>query len=226
LAGGLLRRGDQRISIHSIDIAEEPAVERLAAEVLAAHGRVDWLINNAAVSISQPFAQLQLADLRRLFEVNYWGTVYCTKYLLPHLLAGEESRLVNIASGFALMGFPGKTSYGSSKGAITSFSYALRTELAGTGVRVCLVIPPPMSTGIVEKGLHIDETKRAAEMRFLKKYGMPADRVAARILRKAKKGRFRIIIDAHTYFIDAMTRLFPTWVHGMIGRRRGDIDFY
>ena len=68
--------------------------------------------------------------------------------------------------------------------------------------------------------------QRAAEMRFLKKNGMPADRVAARILRKAQKGRFRIIVDAHTYFIDAMARLFPTWVHRMIGRRKGDIDFY
>ena len=86
--------------------------------------------------------------------------------------------------GGPLPGFPGKSAYGSSKGAIMSFSYALRTELAGTAVKVCLVIPPPMRTDIVRNGLHIDETKRAAEMRFLERNGMPPEKAAGRILRK------------------------------------------
>jgi NAD(P)-dependent dehydrogenase (short-subunit alcohol dehydrogenase family) len=210
---------------HCIDIADEAAVKQMAAEVLAGHGRVDWLINNAAISISQPFVQLQLEDLRRLFAVNYWGTVHCTKCLLPHL-KGNDSRLVNVVSGFALMGFPGKSSYGSSKGAITSFSYALRTELAGSGVRVCLVIPPPMNTGIVRGGQHIDAEKQAREVRFLERNGMPLGIAARRIVRGIRRGHFRIIIDMRTYFMDAACRLFPTWVHGLIGRRRDRIDFF
>ncbi len=166
-----------------------------------------------------------MADFRRLFEVNFWGVVYCSRYFLPHLKREEGSRLVNVISGFALMGFPGKTGYCSSKSAVMGFTNVLKTELAGGKVKVCLVIPPPMNTGIVRSGKHINEVKRSKEMAFLERRGMPLDEVAGRIVRQIKRGRYRIVVGAGTWVGDVVCRLFPTLVHYFIGKRKKKIDF-
>jgi short-subunit dehydrogenase len=214
-----------RISIHAVDISKEEDVKQAGLEILMTHRQVNMLINNAAVSISQPFKQLSLSDYKRLFDVNFWGTVHCTKVFLPELLQYPGSRLVNVISGFALMGFPGKISYGASKSAVMGFTNTLYTELAGTNVKVCLVIPPPMHTGIVARGLHIDENKRAREDAFLAQNGMAVEQVAAAIVSKVQAGRYRIVIGAATWWMDLGCRLFPGLVHGMIGRNKKRVDF-
>ena len=215
----------RNITIHHTDISQEHHIIAARADVLRAHGHIDILINNAAVSISQTFEQLDLVDFHKLFEVNFWGAVYCCKYFLPDLKKQADSRLVNIISDFALMGFPGKTTYGSSKSALMGFSQALKTELAGSSVKVSLVIPPPLDTGIVKNGLHIDEIKRQKEADFLKRHGMPLALAAEKIVRNVEKGKFRIIIGAMMFGADLASRFFPTLLHFLIGKSKNRIDF-
>src|SRR2546423_1047594 len=123
-----LQQDGQKITILKTDVANEQEIIAAQKQVIEQHKQVDILINNASISISQFFEQLDLADYRQLFAINFWGTVYCTKYFLPDLKQRPESRLVNIISDFALMGFPGKTSYASSKAAVMGFTNALKTE--------------------------------------------------------------------------------------------------
>jgi NAD(P)-dependent dehydrogenase (short-subunit alcohol dehydrogenase family) len=75
-------------------------------------------------------------------NVNFWEQFFCSKYFLPVLTQQSDSRLTNVISDFALMGFPGKTAYASSKGSVVSFTNALKTELANSSLKVCLVIRP------------------------------------------------------------------------------------
>lgn len=220
-----LETGERRITIHSTDIAREQDVLSARADILAQHGHVDILINNAGISISQTFDRMALPDFERLFDVNFRGTVYCTKHFLPDLQHQSGSHLVNIVSDFALMGFPGKTAYASSKAAVTGFTNVLKTELAGTGVRVSLVIPPPLDTGLVAASLHESDDKRNKEAAFLKKHGMATDKAARIIVRRFSKGEYRIVVGALMYWIDAMSRLFPTAVHWLIGKGKKWVDF-
>ena len=223
--GSALHNPNQKVSIHTVDISREQQIILARKEILLQHERVDMLINNAGVSISQPFEQIQLTDFKWLFDINFWGTVYCTRHFLPDLQHQPDSRLVNIISDFALMGFPGKTSYCSSKGAVMGFTNSLRTELGETKVKVSLVIPPAMNTGLVLNSKHIDDIKRRNEAKFLEKHGMALDKAARKIISKVQAGKFRIVIGTMMFWIDFASRLFPTPLHRLIAKKKKKYDF-
>jgi short-subunit dehydrogenase len=224
LQNGLIN-SNQKVTIHELDISDEQRVITTRADIFNTHQRIDILINNAAVSNSQTFEQVDLADYKILYDTNFWGTIYCTKYFLPDLKNQDDSRLVNIISDFALMGFPGKTTYGSSKSAVMGFTNSLKTELADTNVKVCLVVPPPLNTGIVKNGKHIDETKRENEAAFLQKNSMPLDKAAKRITKQIENGKYRIVVGAMMFWIDLISRIFPTTLHNFIGKYKKRVDF-
>lgn len=222
----LLKPAGKMISIHKADVSVEEEVVNVKKTIAEQHTNIDILINNAAISMSQPFDQLTLADFRRLLDVNFWGMVYCTRYFLPALKQSKEARIVNIISGFATMGFPGKTTYAASKAAILGFTNSLKTELEGTSIRPCLVIPPPIDTGLVKNNKHIDENKKQLEINFIQKRAMRVNKVAARIVQQVKKGKYRIIIGSMMFWMDVGSRFFPTILHKMIGRSKKKIEFY
>jgi short-subunit dehydrogenase len=216
---------DVRISIYKVDIGAENEVRGVQEQVSGQHQGIDILVNNAAIADGRTFDQVETDDYRRLFEVNFWGTVYCTKYFLPMLKKKAPGRLVNIIAEFAFMGFPGKTTYGSSKGAVMAFSNSLRTELAGTGISLSLVVPPPMKTEIVLSGKHADESRKLLEHQFLQKKGMTTERAAKIIVRQIKKGKYLIFAGPMMYWADAAVRFFPRLANYIVGRYRKKIKF-
>ena len=215
----------QRISIHLADISQEQEIISIRQQIIDQHQRIDIFVNNAGISISQPFEQVDLVDYKHLIEINFWGTVYCSKHFLNDLKKQKDSRLVNIISDFALMGFPGKTTYASSKSAVMGFTNSLKTELMNTTVTVCLVIPPILDTGIVINSKHIDDTKKQNEINFLKKHGMLLDKAAKRIVANIKRGKYRIVVGTMMFWIDFTSRLLPTTIHNVIGKNKKRIDF-
>lgn len=210
---------NSHVSIHVVDVSDEQQVALAKEQILQYHQRVDMLINNAGISVSMQFEQMKLDDFRRLWDVNFWGTVNCCKHFLPELRLQPQTGIVNIISIFAFIGFPGKTAYGASKAAITGFSEALRTELMRTNVRLSLVIPPPLFTDIVKSGVHTSEEKRAKEIAFLQKNGMPLDKAAKKIVAQITQGKPRIIIDLKTRLAYISCRLFPSLVRFFTSRR-------
>jgi len=221
----ILNRKEQLVTIHQADISNEESIIKTRLEILNTHKQIDILVNNAGISINQYFEHIDLVDYKMLFDTNFWGTVYCTKHFLPDLKSQNDSRVVNIISDFALMGFPGKTAYGSSKSAVWGFTNALKTELADTSVKVCMVIPPPLDTGLVRDGKHIDDKKKQTEARFVQKHSRPLDTTAKKIVQQIRKGKFRIVIGAMMFGIDLISRLFPTLLHTVIGKYKKRIEF-
>lgn len=213
------------VSIHTVDVADEPAVVKVAERIALLHASIEILVNNAGISISQPFTDIQQSDFGRLMNVNFWGTVYCTRHLLPLIRKVADGKVANIISGFAFMGFPGKSAYAASKAAITGFTNALRTELNEYGIHVSLVMPPPMDTMLVKRGLHVDEKKRAAELSFLEQQAIPLDQVAQKIVSGILQGQYRIIVGWKTRFMSFLVQAFPSIVHTIIAHSRKRIDF-
>jgi short-subunit dehydrogenase len=215
----------QTISVHHADVSIEKNVIVARTQILQIHQHINILVNNAAISISQDFSKIDLADFRQVVEINFWGTICCSKHFLPDLKEQSDARLVNIISGFASMGFPGKTAYCSSKSAVSGFSNAIKTELADSTVKVCLVIPPALNTNLVKNNKHVNEEKKELEARFLEKNGLPLDVTAKRIVSGIRRGKYRIIIGNMMFASDVVARFFPTLLHRAMGKSKNKFDF-
>jgi NAD(P)-dependent dehydrogenase (short-subunit alcohol dehydrogenase family) len=115
--------------VHAVtaDVSKEEDCSRLIDEAMQKYGRIDILINNAGISMRALFRDLDLGVIRRLMDTNFWGTVYCTKFALPHLIRSKGT-LVGVISVAGHIGLPGRTGYSASKFAVRGFLDSLRTE--------------------------------------------------------------------------------------------------
>jgi NAD(P)-dependent dehydrogenase (short-subunit alcohol dehydrogenase family) len=146
-----LARAGERLSAHTLDITDREAVAALPEAVVAAHGTVDGLVNNAG--IIQPFvpvAELDESVIARVMDVNFWGTVHMTQAFLPLLRERPEAHVANVSSMGGFFPFPGQTAYGASKAAVKLFTEGLYAEHAETGVRVSVILPGAVHTSISE----------------------------------------------------------------------------
>jgi len=122
------------------DVSQESDCKKLIDMTLDSFGRIDVLINNAGISMRALFKDMDLKVMHRVMDVNFYGTVYCTKYALPHLLASKGS-LVGIISIAGYLGLPGRTAYSASKFAIRGFLDTIRIEHLHSGLHVLVAAP-------------------------------------------------------------------------------------
>ena len=124
----------------AVDVTDEKECKSLIDTAVEAYGGVDVLICNAGLSMRALFDDVDLAVLHRLMDVNFWGTVNCTKYALPWLQRSRGS-LVGISSVAGLHGLPGRTGYSASKYAMTGFLETVRIENLRKGLHVMVACP-------------------------------------------------------------------------------------
>jgi short-subunit dehydrogenase len=133
------RYGIKAIAVQA-DVSKEEDCKSLIKQALVTFQKIDVLINNAGLSMRALFDEVELSVLKNLMDVNFWGTVYCTKYALPEILKTKGS-VVGISSIAGYRGLPGRTGYSASKFAMNGFMESLRTELLKTGVHVMVACP-------------------------------------------------------------------------------------
>ena len=214
------------LSLHVADIAAEEATQEAIDAVVQEHGRIDCLVNNAGISISAPFERISGPAFERVLRVNFLGAVYMCRHALPHLRQSRDGRIVNIISEFAQLGFPGKSAYAASKGALLAFTNALYAELHDVGIKVSLVIPPAVDTNLVRRSPGVgDPARLRREIEFLERKGMPVERVARSIVNGMERGRFRIRIGVFIRALDAISRRYPALTHWFIARNQRRFGF-
>ena len=149
-----------RVSAHRVDVADRLAVEDWADKVVAEHGGVNVIVNNAGVALGANVETMSYDDMEWLMGINFWGVVHGTKAFLPHLRAADEGHIVNISSVFGMMGIPSQSAYNAAKFAVRGFTEALRIELDGDGGNVsCTTIHPGgIKTNIARNGRFDDAT--------------------------------------------------------------------
>ncbi len=198
-----------RLSTHVVNITDRQAVEALPEQVIAIHGSVDGIINNAG--IIQPFVRLNDLDyeaIDRVMKVNLDGTLYMVKAFLPHLLRRPEAHIVNVSSMGGFLPVPGQTMYGASKAAVKLMTEGLYTELLDTNVRVTIVFPGAIGTNIaansgVGASLAID-SKEQSSFKMLE-----PSKAAQIILDGMEKNKFRVLVGQDARFMDFISRLAP-----------------
>ncbi len=208
---------------HVVDVADEAAVRAFAEDVVARHGRVTLLINNAGVALYGRFEEISLDDLRWLMGVNFWGTVYGVKYFLPILKQQPQAHIVNLSSVFGLVAPAGQSAYSASKFAVRGFTEALRHELEGTSVSVSCVHPAGVKTAIARRaklGANTPATARDQGIALLDQVSKTSpDDAAARILEGVERCEPRILVGADARKIDILQRLRPATYWKTLSRR-------
>lgn len=136
----------ERVHVTECDVAEDDVVEAAVEGVLDRWGRIDVLVNNAAVFDFGLFADRTLADTRREFEVNFFGYLRTIHAVLPHMRARGSGIIHNVSSGVASVGHPGMSGYTATKGAVEGLTRTLREELRHEDVWCTLLYPPATRT--------------------------------------------------------------------------------
>lgn len=173
------------------DVSKEYDCEVLIKQALITFDKIDILVNNAGLSMRALFNDLDLSVLKNLMDVNFWGTVYCTKYALPEILKTKGS-IIGVSSIAGYRGLPGRTGYSASKFAMNGFMEALRTELLKTGVHVMVACPGFTASNIRVTALAKDGAAHG-ETSMEEGKMMTADEVAGRIV-DGIAGRKRTLI--------------------------------
>ena len=215
-----------RVTGHACDVADEPQVLRFRDELLDAHdaSHVDLVFSNAGVGGAGSFVRDSREDWERVFAIDFWGVYYCARAFVPLLIKSPEGVLVNTSSvnGFWASLGPGipQTAYSTAKFAVRGFSEALIEDLRTNAphVRVAVVLPGHVGTGIVGNSMRVLGVEPAAELReallkmdtdFREKAPVSAAEAAAIILGGVRAGAWRIIIGEDAARLDTVVRASP-----------------
>lgn len=183
---------ETEILILKTDVSQEDDCRKLMEETIQRFGQIDVLINNAGISMRALFKELDLKVIRQLMDVNFYGTVYCSKYALPHLLKTKGS-LVGIISIAGYVGLPGRTGYSASKFAIRGFLDTLRIENLKKGLHVLVAAPGFTASEVRKVALTNDGSQQGETPRNEDKM-MSADECALHIVRAVEKRKRELIL--------------------------------
>lgn len=140
-----------------LDVCDDASVHKTVAEVLAKAGDLDFLINNAGVNFTAAVEDLRLEDWRRQFETNFFGVVRVTQAVVSHMRERGRGRIIMISSVSGFVTVPTQGAYSSSKFALEAMSNALRLELYPFGVKVVLIEPGYIVTGIQQAAFELSK---------------------------------------------------------------------
>ena len=189
------------------DVSNENDCRRFMETTTKFFGGIDILINNAGISIRALLKDVSTETLRKVMEINYYGSVYCTKYALPSLIE-RKGTIVGVSSIAGYRGLPGRSGYSASKYALQGFLEAVRTELLGEGVHVMWVCPGFTTSNIRHAALdknaeaHGDTPMDEGKL-------MSAEECAEHILRAIRKKKRTLVLTFTGKRTVFMNKFFP-----------------
>ena len=215
-----LANADVRLSLHTFDVTDRAAAQALPDEVIAHHGHVDGVINNAG--IIQPFItvnELEFDVIERMMDVNFYGVVNVTKAFLPHLLERPEAHIANVSSMGGFLPVPGQAIYGAAKAAVKLMTEALYAELLETDVGVSVVMPGAVETNIAENsGVQIEVDEDAEKYK-----STAADKAAQIILDGIEDNDLHILVGSDARLMSLAQRIAPKAAVRLIQRQMKDL---
>jgi short-subunit dehydrogenase len=192
------------------DVTIESDCKRLIEKTVEKYGKINILVNNAGISMRASFLDVDLKVLRRLMEVNFWGTVYCTKYALPYILE-QKGSLVAVSSVAGFHGLPGRTGYSASKFAIHGFLETIRIENLKKGLHVMIIAPGFTTTEIRKRALTANGEEQGESPRDEHKL-MPPEYVAKWVLKGIRKKKRNKLITIDGKLTALFQRILPALV--------------
>ena len=196
------------------DVSIEDECKNLINSTIDKYGTIDILINNAGISMRALFEEVDLKVLKQLMDINFWGTVYCTKYALSYLLKNQGS-VVGVSSIAGYKGLPGRTGYSASKFAMQGFLETLRIENLKKNLHVLIACPGFTASNIRNTALAKDGSMQGDSPLNEEKL-MSADEVALKIINAINKRKDRIVLTTQGKLIVLLNKFFPKLMDKMV----------
>jgi short-subunit dehydrogenase len=213
--------------VHTVDVSDRASLERARDEVLAEHGAIDVLINNAGITVFSSFEQLRDDEIDRILAINLRGVIDGCRVFLPALRARPQAHIVNVSSIAGLAGMPWQTIYCASKFAVRGFSAALRSELVGDGIGVTCIVPGATRSNIVGAAGTRDAAFTAKLSQLLQAHAYPPQWLARKAVRAVRRNAPELVIGPDGVLLSLGLRLSPMLVRASmralvcLARRKG-----
>ena len=146
------------VELHELDLRDETSIKSCATTIIKATTSIAGLVNCAGIATGGLFAMTRMADLRDVFEVNFFGPLLLTQYVTKKMIRQKSGSIVNITSTAGLLADAGTLAYGGSKASLGHASRVLATELGPLGIRVNAVAPSAVASGMADQ---MDDVARA-----------------------------------------------------------------
>lgn len=196
------------------DVSKKEDAKNLIDKTIEKFGKIDILVNNAGVSMRALFEDIKLEVFEKVMNINFFGTVYCTKYALPHILK-QKGSVVGVSSISGLTPLPARTAYVASKYAMFGFLTTLRAENFKKGLHVLIAHPGFTESNIRKSALLADGSLQGKTPRKEEKM-MTAEEVAIKILKGIRKKRNVIIMTTIGKATVLFNKLLPNFTHKQI----------
>jgi NAD(P)-dependent dehydrogenase (short-subunit alcohol dehydrogenase family) len=197
-----------RASGAALDVRDAAAFERLLDETIAAHGRLDYLFNNAGIAAAGEAQSLPLDVWRKVIDINLWGVIHGAMAGYSRMVRQGSGHIVNVSSLAGIGGMALGAPYATSKFGVVGLSLTLRAEGADLGVRVSAVCPAYIQTGIFDHGTYVGTNQRGIESLIPFKY-VDVGVAARKVLRGVEKNRPMIVFPFYARLLWWLTRLNP-----------------
>src|SRR5574344_1568758 len=192
------------------DVQKEEDCRHLIDATVERFGKIDILVNDAGISMRAMFKDLDLVVIKRSMDVNFWGTVFCTKYALPYLLQTKGS-VVGVVSIAGFKGLPGRTGYSASKYAICGFLDSLHVEHLYDGLHVMIFAPGFTASNIRNSAMTADGSPQGKTPRNEGKM-MTAEKCAEKLLKGLRKRKIRVVLTPLGKATVFINQVFPRFV--------------
>ncbi|MFC0211252.1 SDR family NAD(P)-dependent oxidoreductase [Paenibacillus chartarius] len=193
-----------RHAVRRLDVTDARQIEETVLDITAEFGGIDILVNNAGYGVFDYVAEASLEEYESMMDVNYMGTVRCTKAVLPQMLARGSGHIVNVASLAGKFGSAKSAGYSATKHAVLGFTSSLRQELFGTGVGLTAINPGPIDTPFFDKADPSGNYVKNVSWLLLK-----PETVVAAMLRAIERGTADVILPGYAGIGVKLAQMFP-----------------
>ncbi len=200
--------------IHAADVSKELDCTQFIDVVIKQFGTIDILINNAGISMRSLVTDVELDTIRKVMDINFWGTVYCTKLALPYII-NNKGTIVGVSSIAGYRGLPGRSGYSASKYAVNGWLESLRTELLDSGTNVMWVCPGFTSSNIRNAALNKDGNAQG-ESPMDEASMMSSEECAQHILKAIEKRKRTLVLTFTGKRTVFMNKFFPSLTDKMV----------
>jgi short-subunit dehydrogenase len=209
------------------DVSNETDCRTFVDRAIQEFGRIDALYNNAGISMRALFKDAELSVLESVMATNFWGTIYCTKFALPHLIESKGS-VIGVSSVAGFKGLPARTGYSASKFAMHGFLESLRIENRNTGLHVLIACPGYTASNIRKTALNA-EGKTQNESPLNEKKLMSASEVAKHIVQAVERRKTRLVLTFQgkmALLINTVSSKLADWVAYRVISKEPDSPFH
>ncbi|MFF0607040.1 SDR family NAD(P)-dependent oxidoreductase [Nocardia tengchongensis] len=201
-----------------VDVTARESLAEVVERVIADHGRLDYMFNNAGIVVGGDFADMTDATWRKIVDINFWGVVHGTHLAYARMLEQGGGHIVNTASSAGVMPVARSTAYAATKHAVVGLSTSLRAEAAEHGIKVSVVLPGVVDTGIFDNAVNLPGYSYRASIDKLPFAKVTPLDAADAILHGVAKNKQYISFPAYNRIIIGLNRLLPDVMAPIINR--------